>query len=295
MRERWFFVQGVLRRGPFSLTEVVAAVQGEPDPRTVLVWHKGLREWTRAEVVPEIRQQLARAGTPDDTLPLAAGPGDAGPRRDASAPARRLRLGFAAVAALAGVAATVAAVVQIRSSGHAVIPPGPVPTSPPTTSVSASPSATPPASPPASTGATPPAVSAARLRVSPQPALALAADEADLPGAELRKLRGVASWSGDTLKLTVYNATTWRVTELQVRIERLTGEDFVADDRPISLVPPSQRVDDGVADLLARVAPERKKPGLNPLDTGAFEATAGAAPEGFRWEIVSAHGYPPAR
>ena len=40
-------------------------------------------------------------------------------------------------------------------------------------------------------------------------------------------------------------------------------------------------------------APDRKKPGLNPSDTGPFEGKAGAQPENFRWEIESARGYPP--
>jgi hypothetical protein len=52
-------------------------------------------------------------------------------------------------------------------------------------------------------------------------------------------------------------------------------------------------VDAGVADLLDRVAPDRKKPGLNPADTGPFEARAGQPPENFRWEIESARGYAP--
>ena len=38
--------------------------------------------------------------------------------------------------------------------------------------------------------------------------------ESDLPNAELRKLRPVWAWEGDTLKGTVYNGTGWRVTEL---------------------------------------------------------------------------------
>ncbi len=59
------------------------------------------------------------------------------------------------------------------------------------------------------------------------------------------------------------------------------------------LVPPGAKVDEGVADLLSKVAPDRKKPGLNALDTGPFEGRAGARPENFRWEIESARGYAP--
>ena len=129
---------------------------------------------------------------------------------------------------------------------------------------------------------------------APTPAPAGLADrESDLPKAEVRKLRGVAAWSGDTLKLTVYNGTAWRVTELHVRVGRFRNEDFVEDPDPLLLVPPGAAVDAGVADLLDRVAPDRKKPGLNPADTGPFEARAGQQPENFRWEIESARGYAP--
>ena len=117
--------------------------------------------------------------------------------------------------------------------------------------------------------------------------------ETELPPAELRKLRAVWAWEGDALKGTVYNGTGWRVTELYVRVGRFVNDDFVEDPRPILLVPPGAQVDAGVADLLSKVAPDRKKPGLNPLDTGAFEGKAGARPENFRAEIESARGYAP--
>jgi hypothetical protein len=117
--------------------------------------------------------------------------------------------------------------------------------------------------------------------------------ESDLPQADVRKLRGVAAWAGETLRLTVYNGTGWRVTEIEVRIGRFQDDDFVEDPQPLLLVPPGGRVDAAVADLLSRVAPDRKKPGLNPADTGPFEGQAGPPPENFRWEIVSARGYAP--
>jgi hypothetical protein len=285
MRERWFYVQSGQRRGPFSLAEVVAAVQGEPDPRSVLVWRKGLRQWTLAEATPEVRQQLARATAPEEVRRSAVSAAEApqAPKPAHTSALVRLGLGLAAFAAVAGIAALA---LQLRSSEPALRLRRPETT--------ISPAVTRAVFPPAAAGPTPPP---ARLPATPRPsgAPALAAAEADLPVPELRKLRGVAAWSGETLKLTVYNATAWRLTELRVRVERFSGEDFVADEQPITLTPQSPRVDAGVADLLARVAPDRKRPGLNSLDTGPFEARAGAAPEGFRWEIESARGYPPAR
>ena len=109
----------------------------------------------------------------------------------------------------------------------------------------------------------------------------------------MKRLRGVATWAGDTLKLTVYNGTTWRITELYVKVSRFKNDDFVEDPRPLVLLPPGAAVDAGVADLLSRVAPDRKKPGLNPADTGPFEGKAGQQPENFRWEIENARGYAP--
>ncbi len=42
-------------------------------------------------------------------------------------------------------------------------------------------------------------------------------------------------------KLTVYNGTAWRVTELYVKISRFKDDDFVEDPRPVVLVPPGGR------------------------------------------------------
>src|SRR5262249_5113527 len=131
----------------------------------------------------------------------------------------------------------------------------------------------------------PPSASPARVT--------LADREDDLPSAEFKRLRGVATWAGDSLKLTVYNGTGWRITELAVKVSRFKDDDFLEDPRPLVLLPPGAAVEAGVDDLLSRVAPDRKKPGLNPADTGPFEGKAGPQPENFRWEIESAKGYPP--
>ena len=66
-----------------------------------------------------------------------------------------------------------------------------------------------------------------------------------------------------------------------MKISRFKDDDFVEDPRPLVLAPPGAAVDAGVADLLSRVAPDRKKPGLNPSDT-AFQGRP-EQPENFRW------------
>jgi hypothetical protein len=101
--------------------------------------------------------------------------------------------------------------------------------------------------------------------------------ESDLPLAEVRRLKGVAAWSGDALRYTLYNGTEWRVTEVYVRIGRFQNDDLREDPEPFLLLPAGAKVDAGVADLLSKVAPDRKKAGLNPFDTGIFEARLAAA------------------
>ncbi len=298
MRERWFFAQGAQRRGPFSLEEVVTAVRAEPDPRAVLVWRKGLRDWTLAEAVTEIERRLEQSRSPEGAPPLADRAESVPPTRKGTT-ALRLLAGLAVIVAVAAVALVV---LRQRSAESLVRARPSAVSSLPTPAVSAASPAAPaplrspgarraPMALPSAAEPSPVPGAAAPARSAPS----LAEDESDLPAAELRRLRGVAAWSGDTLRLTVYNATAWRLTAIQVRIERLSGEDFVADERPLILLPPAHRVDARVADLLERVAPDRKKPGVNALDTGVFEGSAGPVPEAFRWEFVSARGYPPSR
>jgi len=301
-RERWFWSQARQRRGPVLLPELVECVLGQPDPRAVLVWRKGFAEWTRAEDVPEIQRRITpivarreaeekvarRGGASASAEPLPA-PARAAPAGSNLAVYGGIAAGLVLMGLLGWLfwprpAAAPEAVPLGGSSAEnapaVVLPPGSVPGAAP----GAAPAAVPGA---AATSVTPAAAS------TPAPAAGVAARETELPTAELRKLRGVAAWSGDRLKLTVYNGTAWRVTEVFVRITRFNGDDLIEDPRPVRLVPPGAQVDAGVADLLSQVAPDRKKPGLNALDTGPFEGKAGVRPENFRWEIESARGYAP--
>jgi hypothetical protein len=303
-RERWFYAQGAQRRGPVLFDQLVDWVLGQPEPGAVLVWRKGFADWTRAEDVPEVERRM---------VPFLARKAAEEAARRAPAPAapvaRRVRveeearpgsplLVYGGIAAGVAVLALLAWLFWPRAE-----PPAPAPTalplgganveSAPAVVIPARPSEPPVAIASASPSPSPPppvAGPAATPTPTPRPA-ALSERESDLPAGELKRLRGVAAWAGDTLKLTVYNGTQWRVTELYVKISRFKDDDFVDDARPVVLVPPGQSVDAGVADLLNRVAPDRKKAGLNPADTGAFEGKAGPPPENFRWEIESARGY----
>ena len=296
-RERWFFAQGNQRRGPVPFNRLVESVLGQLDPRAVLVWRKGLAEWTRSEDVPEVERQL---------LPLLASKAaeEAARRAPAAAPSvapQPVRVEDAKPGSPALVyGGIVGGVVGLVLLGWLFWPrpqpaaPQPVPlggtTAENTPAIVIPP---PPADAPATPVPTPPPVTMTTPRPAAPAAAVLADRESELPLAELRKLRSVWAWEGEALTGTVYNGTGWRVTELYVRVGRFVSDDFVEDPRPLLLMPPGAQVDAGVADLLSRVAPDRKKPGLNPLDTGTFEGQAGARPENFRAGIESARGYAP--
>jgi hypothetical protein len=298
-RERWFFASGGQRRGPVPFDQLVDSILGQSDPRSALVWRRGFAEWTRAEDVPEVEGRIAPVLTKRAAT-------DAGGRAPVAAPVEP-PLAPAAIEeakpggpglVYGGIAAGIAVVgllawlfwprpgpqgppapvplggATAERAPAVVIPPTPVPTA---AAVARPPSATTPAT----------------TRPAARSPAGLADQVTELPSAELRKLRGVAAWAGETLRITAYNGTAWRVTEISVRIGRFQSDDFAEDPRPLRLVPPGDPLDERVADLLGRVAPDRKKPGLNPADTGPFESKAGPPPENFRWEIESARGYPP--
>jgi hypothetical protein len=130
---------------------------------------------------------------------------------------------------------------------------------------------------------------------TPTPAtIGLGDQEQNLPQAELAKLRGVAGWEGTSLVFTLYNGSSWRVTELFVKPSRLINDQFVDDTTPRKLSPlQSEQAEAGVDSLMNKVAPDRKKPGVNPFDTGRFQGEAGPRPEAYRCPIVGARGYPP--
>jgi hypothetical protein len=292
-RERWFYAQGAQRFGPVVFDRLVESVMGEAEPRAVLVWRKGFQGWARAEDVPEVEQRLVTALARKATEEAARRPPPAAPaarrRTEAGKPGSPV-LVYGGIGAGVAVLALLAGLFWPRAAPHTPAPTamplgGSSPDDAPAVVIPAPPRETPGAR------ATPPTPSTATP--APRSASVIADRESDLPAAELRRMRGVAAWSGETLKLTVYNGTQWRVTELRVRISRFQDDDFVEDSTPVLLLPPSQSVDAGVADLLSRVAPDRKRPGLNPADTGPFEGKAGPQPENFRWEIESARGYAP--
>ncbi len=287
-RDRWFLGDGLRRTGPVHFERLVRLLLGEADPRAALVWHKGFGSWTRAGDVPEVERRLVPALARAAAVQATSGAGSSAlvlartAAIDDGKPGSPLlvygSLGLGVIA-MALVGWLFWPQPGAQEAPPAIVLPAPSPTAPPV-----------PVSPP---HVSPDAARSPAPAAPARPASVVRDREAELPPAEVRRLRGVAAWSDETLGLTVENRTGWRITELHVRVSRFEGDDLKPDAAPLVLVPPSPPVAPGVADLLDRVAPDRRRPGLNPLDTGSFEAKAGVRPEGFRWEIESARGYAP--
>lgn len=288
-RERWFYAKDMRRMGPLPRRQLVESLLALPDPRACLIWRHGLPAWTLARHVPEIDSQLAPFAKvePPPAVVVAAPAADATATAEGRAARRtqqpNIALYFGGLAALLALV-VVGWLVWPHSKEEKAAASGPGNTR---TTLSTTPGVSPRPGEPApaenAPGGTTPAFAG------------WSAEEEELPPAELRLLRGVGAWSADKLTVTVYNGSTWRITEILVRTSRLRGEEFIDGETPQRLLPVGGApVDAGTAELLKKVAPNRSKPGVNPLDTGPFEATVGAQPEAYRWRIEGARGYPPA-
>jgi len=316
-RERWFYAEDYQRRGPVPLGQLVDSVLTQREPRSVLVWRKGYPAWTHAEDAPEVRERIApiltrreaeeaqrRAPAPA-AVEVPASPPPPVPR---GANPLLLYGGLATGVVVTGLVAWLLWPSPETATPPQVVPLGgttaenapavviPAPAAPPAAPPAATPTPTPrPApteGPPASAPAAARPATAPPAATTPVPS-AVGEEETDLPMSEVRKLRQVAVWSGTRLELTVVNDTAWRVTEVYVQVQSFVGNEMVEGTTPILLLPPAATVDDEVASLLEKVAPDRRKPGVNSMDTGKFSGEAGPRPDAFRCDIVSARGYAP--
>jgi hypothetical protein len=285
-RERWFYAKDMRRMGPLPRRQLVQSLLALPNPRGCLIWRHGLPAWTPARDVPEIDLQLAPLLKAEaETAVAEAGPVPPAPAPPAvhvaAAPPRTPRAGQPNILLYFGGLAALLAVVVVGWIWWRALPAGSARSSGAASSTGPGGSGT--------AGASPEAVPAA---TGGQAEFAgWSEQEADLSPDQLRRLRGVGGWSGNTLTITLYNGSTWRITEILVRTSQLRGEEFVDAETPNRLVP--EGVDAGVADLLHKVAPDRRKAGVNPLDAGKFQAEVGPKPEAYRWRIEGARGYPP--
>lgn len=307
-RERWFYAHEDARHGPHQLPELVDALLALPDPRTRLVWTRGLETWMRAGRVPRLSEELSRH------LPEPAPPPPAPPRAPASAtpasgvtapraprpaatpaaiPAEAVGAGaglprpalYAGGALLLAIAVG-AVVLGLRGGEEAPVG---APTGSGGVAVAPGGGTAPGAA------ATDPATGAAAATGGEAAApgvVGWSAVETDVPATEFALLKGVAAWEGDELTVTLYNGSRWRITEILVRTSVLEGDHFVdaALLHPLVL---RQNVDANVAPILEQVAPDRRRPAVNPDDTRAFSGRAGEKPRAYRWRIEAARGYAP--
>jgi hypothetical protein len=120
----------------------------------------------------------------------------------------------------------------------------------------------------------------------------------DLPRADLAKIDGPATITGDALQVTVYNGTGWQVNEITVGLTIPRPPDASAASRygSAKLVPAAALSD----------APEEKRPDLTvlyhikgsaaPFTTAVFRQDLSATlrpGQRWSWSIVQAQGIPP--
>ena len=118
----------------------------------------------------------------------------------------------------------------------------------------------------------------------------------DLPGAELAKLDGPATISGDTLQVSVHNGTTWNIKEITVGVTILrSSEANTARRGSARLIPAAE-----TTTLLLEKKPDstvlyRLKGSAAPSSTTVFHETLGTTLGGdqeWHWAIVQAKGVP---
>ncbi len=114
----------------------------------------------------------------------------------------------------------------------------------------------------------------------------------DLPADQLPKLEGPATIEGDTLTITLFNATTWHVSEIAVALtvvrRNADAGSLSGQDAMLQQVRPEKKQDTTVIYKMRAAAP--------PWMRAAFSAALNvdlAPGDEWHWAIVQARGYPP--
>jgi hypothetical protein len=120
----------------------------------------------------------------------------------------------------------------------------------------------------------------------------------DLPQSELAKLDGPANIHGDTLEVSMYNASSWSVREITVGLTIVRHDDTTADDYGAAKLLPAAAEDSTPADKRSDVTVLLHLKGSSaPFATTVYrEKLDENLDDGqeWHWAIVEAKGIPPA-
>ena len=120
----------------------------------------------------------------------------------------------------------------------------------------------------------------------------------DLPQSELAKLDGPANIHGDTLEVSMYNASSWNVREITVGLTIVRHDDTSADDYGAAKLLPAASEDATPADKRSDVTVLlHLKGSAAPFATTVFQEKLDENLDDgqeWHWAIVEAKGIPPA-
>lgn len=119
----------------------------------------------------------------------------------------------------------------------------------------------------------------------------------DLPSSELAKLDGPAAISGDTLQVSVYNGTDWKIKEITVGLTILRpSETHAAYFGSAKLLPAAVGDEPSGQKRSDMTVLYHLKGAAAPSSTAVFRQTLGvllSPDQEWHWAIVQARGIPP--
>jgi hypothetical protein len=120
----------------------------------------------------------------------------------------------------------------------------------------------------------------------------------DLPQSELAKLDGPANIHGDTLEVSMYNASSWNVREITVGLTIVRHDDTTTDDYGVAKLLPAAAEDATPADKRSDVTLLLHLKGSSaPFATTVYREKLDENldyGQEWHWAIVEAKGIPPA-
>jgi hypothetical protein len=118
----------------------------------------------------------------------------------------------------------------------------------------------------------------------------------DLPSSELVKLDGPASINGDTLQISVYNPTGWKVSEITVGLTILRPAASAAANYGSARLLPAAAVDSPSQKRSDMTVLYHLNGSASPFSTALFKQSIGISlnpDQEWHWAILQARGIPP--